>query len=678
MAGDLTRLLRPRSIAVVGGGSWCRHVVTQSRAIGFDGAIWPVHPSLSDIGGEPAYRSVIDLPAPPDAAFIGVNRIATIDIVSQLAVMGAGGAVCLASGFLEAQAESGDGAEMQRRLLDAAGTMRLIGPNCYGFLNLLDGAALWPDQHGSLRCDRGVAILTQSSNIALNVTMQQRGLPLAYVATIGNQAQTSLAELGAAMLEDPRVTALGLHIEGIDSIRAFEALAATAHGLGKPVVALKVGRSEQARAATISHTASIAGEAAGAEALLRRLGIGQVGSLPALLEVLKLLHVAGPLRSGRIGSLSCSGGEAGLIADAVVGYGLTFPALTEQQTEGLRDALGPMVALANPLDYHTYVWGDAPALTRAFRAMLDPGLAMVVLILDIPRRDRCDAHEWETTLRAMADAARGSGVPVAVAASLAENMPEDIAAMLIELGIVPFCGLAVAVEAMDVAAGLGMESPCSPAFLPTEAEWTRTLTESAAKARLAAAGLRVPAAARASTPKGAAICAETIGFPVALKGEGFAHKAEAGAVLLDLTTAQSVAEAARAMPCKSWLVEKMVTGPVAELLIGVVRDPAHGFVLTLAAGGTLTEVLDDSASLLVPASAEEVGSALRSLRIARVLDGYRGRPAANIDAIIAAVMGLQALVQQGAIEEIEINPLICTPEAAIAADALIRTGDTDD
>lgn len=152
----------------------------------------------------------------------------------QLREIGAGGAVCFASGFSEAQAETGDGADLQVALLEAAGEMPITGPNCYGFINYLDGALLWPDQHGGAPVESGVAVLTQSSNMAINISMQSRGLPLAYVATAGNQAQTGLAELGTALLQDPRVTVLVLHIEGIGDVHAFERLVRTARGWASP------------------------------------------------------------------------------------------------------------------------------------------------------------------------------------------------------------------------------------------------------------------------------------------------------------------------------------------------------------------------------------------------------------------------------------------------------------
>lgn len=672
---DLARLFRPASVAVVGGGAWCRAVLAQLRKARFSGPVWPVHPKADAVEGYPAFRSVDGLPAAPDACFIGVNRHATIEVVERLAARGAGGAVCFASGFSEAAAEDASGRGLQDRLLAAAGEMPILGPNCYGFINYLDGALLWPDQHGGVARERGVAIVTQSSNILINLTMQVRALPLAYVAAAGNQAQTGFARIGAALLDDPRVTALGLHIEGFGDIRAFEALCARARALGKPIVAIKVGRSAQAQAATVSHTASLAGGDAGAQALMDRLGVARVDDLPTFLETLKLLHFCGPLPSNRIACISCSGGEASLAADTALGHDLEFPPLTPRQRDELRAALGPMVALANPLDYHTYIWRDAPAMTRTWAAMMDPGVAMTMTVVDVPRGDRCDPSDWECTIEAAVGARARTGGNLAYVATLPELLPEALAERLAAEGVVPMMGLREAIAAIDAAARLGRPvAGEDPVLLAPAVADARTPSEAEAKAALAEFGLRVPRSERATTPAEAAAAADRVGFPVVLKGEGVAHKTEAGAVRLGLGDAAAVEAAAKAMPAGGFLVEEMITGAVAELLVGVTHDPAHGYVLTLGAGGVMTEILQDTRSLLIPASRASVAAALDRLKIAPLLRGYRGKPAAHLDAILDAVDAVQAYVtaNAGAVAECEINPLICTPDGAIAADALIR------
>ncbi len=673
---NLARLLRPKSIAVVGGGAWGTAVVEQCRRIGFDGPLWPVHPKRTEVAGMPAYATLADLPGIPDATFIGVNRVATVEVVQALRDMGGGGAVCFASGFREAQMETKDGADLQEALLAAAGEMPIIGPNCYGFINYLDGALLWPDQHGGQRCERGVAILTQSSNMAINLTMQDRGLPLAYMATAGNQAQQGLADIGTALLEDPRVTALGLHIEGIGDLRSFEAMAATARRLGKSIVALKSGRSEAAQAAAVSHTASLTGSDAGARALLDRLGIARVTSLSQLLECLKLLHFAGPLRSNRIASMSCSGGEASLVSDSALDHDIIFPALDADQRAGLRAVLGPMVALANPLDYHTFIWGDADRMGAAFTAITaGRDVDMGIIICDFPRTDRCDPSAWDCIIEGGARATAETGTPIALVATLPDACPEIFAERVVAAGLIPLAGLDEALCAIANAARLGSARDVpEPVLLPgPDLAETDVLSEADAKADLQRYGVPIPAAQRLEAlPAQPAEVSLTL--PVVLKGEGFAHKTEAGAVVLNLQSAEEVLAAMTRLKAPAYLVEEMITGGVAELLIGVVKDPAHGFVLTIAAGGVMTELMQDSVSLLLPVREEEVVAALGRLRIAALLRGYRGKPAADMAAIAKAVMAVQAYVTDHAatLQEVEINPLICTPDRAVAADALIR------
>ncbi|NCO21168.1 MAG: acetate--CoA ligase family protein [Rhodobacterales bacterium] len=670
----LERLLRPRTIAVIGGGGWCANLVEQCDKIGFKGKIWPVHPTRSEVSGRRAFASIDALPGVPDATFIGVNRHATVELVAALSARGAGGAICFASGFQEAVAELSDGADLQAQLLVAAGAMPILGPNCYGLINALDGAVLWPDQHGAVRVERGVAIVTQSSNIAINLTMQKRGLPIAYIVTVGNQAQTDLAEIGTALLEDPRVTALGLHIEGIGKLRRFEALAETARRLGKRIVALKVGASEQAQVATVSHTASIAGSDVGARAVLARLGIGQVSSLSVLLETLKLLHVTGPLASNRIASMSCSGGEASLMADTALGRDVIYPPLSVKQASELRAALGPRVALANPLDYHTYIWGDRTAMAACFSAMMAPDLALGVVILDFPRPDRCVAAQWEIVIDAVGDAQALRGVPMAIVASLPESLPEDTATRIMARGIAALSGLPDALDAIAVAAQ--NQEDTLPLLLPGPDGATRILSEAEAKAALSVFGIPVPRAVHAISPADAAVAAQGLTGLLVLKGEGFVHKTEAGAIRLGLQ-ATEIAAAAQAMGTSAFLIEEMIDGAVVELLVSALRDPAHGFVLTLGEGGTFTELLADTTHLLVPTNPKEITAALSRLRLAPRIDGYRGAPAADRSAIVSAVLAVQdyVIAHAGDLFELEINPLLCTPTRAVAADALIRLRD---
>ncbi len=669
MKPDLSRLLRPKSIAVVGGGAWCAQIILQSRRMNFSGRIDVVNPRGAVIEGVQSVMDMAGLSAPPDAVFVGVNRIATVDVVRSLSAMGAGGAVCFASGFSESAAEDEIGVDLQAALVAAAGDMPVLGPNCYGFINALDGALLWPDQHGCVAVERGVAILTQSSNIAINLSMQQRGLPIAYVVACGNMAQTSQAQIAAELLDDPRVTAIGLHIEGFGDLSEWHALTLKTRAKGVPLIALKVGRSEQAQQAAVSHTASMAGSDAGAQALLDRLGIGRADDLPTFIETLKLLHIVGRLDAPTLSSISCSGGEASLIADTAEGSGMVFPELTDTQQGALGAALGSMVALGNPLDYHTYVWRDVERMTAAWLPMAADHIGLTMIIVDYPHTD---ATDWVCATQAALAVRAQSRRPVAVVATLPELMPADVAEELMAGGVIPMSGLTEAVAAAAIAATL---PPVQTGILllPGADREGDLVDEAAAKEALAQVGLIVPKRVEVEGIAQLAAAARTLEGPLVLKVMGLAHKSEEGGVRLRVT-ADTVEGATRDMPEGAYLLEEMVEGAVAELLIGVLRDPAHGFVLTIGAGGVLTELWQDTSSLMVPADESAVEGALRSLRICPLIEGYRGKPAADLKAIIDAVMAVQAYVIANAdrVSEIEINPLMCTPDGAVAVDALLR------
>ena len=307
----LRRLLQPKTVAVFGGNSAVA-VVRQCKAIGFAGEIWAVSPTRAEMGGVPCVASISDLPGIPDASFVAAPPQASLQIVAELSALGAPGAVCFAAGFAEAGAE---GEALQKQLREAAGDMAIIGPNCHGFVNYLDGVALWPDEHGGQRTQRGVALITQSGNIALNLTMQQRGLDFAYVISIGNNSTLALGDYIDMLLDDPRVAAIGMHIEGIKDIAGFSAAAIKALHKKIPLLALKTGRSSLGAEITMSHTGSLAGSDRLYSSLFERVGVARCDTVPQFLETMKFMSLVGPLRESTLGSMSCSGGEASLVAD---------------------------------------------------------------------------------------------------------------------------------------------------------------------------------------------------------------------------------------------------------------------------------------------------------------------------------------------------------------------------
>ena len=619
-AARFARLLRPRSIAVIGGLAAAR-VAEQCDRMGFDGALWPVHPKQDRVAGRPVFRSVAELPAAPDAAFVGVNRHATVETVSALARAGAGGAICYASGFRE----SDDGAALQSALVEAAGEMPIVGPNCYGLLNLLDGIALWPDQHGGRRLgsdECGVAIVSQSSNMAISMTMQRRGTPRRLrrdrrqpgaARALAHRARPARRRPG----ERPRTAR-----RGFDSVAGFEALARRARERKVPVVVMKTGRSERGRAANLSHTASVAGSDAGADAFLRRLGFARARGIPEFLETLKLFHVHGGLGGFRIGVMCCSGGEASVLSDAVEDTRLALPALAPEHAAAVEETVHPLVAVANPLDYHTFNWGDGRALTGIFTAFARGGFDATMLVLDFPRTDRCDDAEWEITVDAFHRAMRSAGARGVIASTLGENLPEERAVQLARLGIAPLAGVREAFAAIECAATVGdawRAPPREPVVIhPCLPGEPVLLDEAAAKAWLGEFGVAVPRGAVAHDADEAAEIAASLGGPVVVKALGVAHKTERRAVRLGLREPAEVREAARELLVlgDSVLVERYETDVVAELIVGAHRDPQLGLLLSVGSGGTLVELVADTVTLLLPVAESEVREALSGLRCA--------------------------------------------------------------
>ncbi len=689
LAGDmLRRLFAPRHIAVVGGAT-AAEVVRQCRALGFAGSIWPVHPRHMHLEGLRCFPDVASLPEAPDASFIAVPREGTVEVVAQLAARGAGGVICYASGFAEA---GGAGDLLQRQLVQAAGGMALLGPNCYGMLNYLDGVALWPDQHGGERVSRGVAIVSQSGNIALNLTMQRRNLPLAYMVTVGNKAGVGIEDIVEALLQDPRVSAIGLHIEGLDDIEAFSQVALRALERGVPLVALKSGSSALGARTTISHTGSLAGPDGLYDALFRRLGVARVFDPVGLLETLKLLHVCGALPGRRIISASCSGGEASLVADLAQPRGLEMPAVPPHAHAALHAALGDQVVIANPLDYHTYVWGDLAAQTISFSALLQCRFDLHLLVLDFPRADRCASDAWQTTVDAWIAAQAHHPVACAVLASMPEGMPDAVARQLLARGIAPMQGLAECLNAVTHAALVGaararrseLQAVAGvPGSVSSAGRHSRLLDEVASKQALAAYGIPVPRGVMVADADAAVAAAMQLGYPVVVKrvSDTVAHKTETGGVVLNLDGASAVHAAVTAMvamPAVSdrFLIETMASDVVVECIVGVQRDTQFGLALTLGAGGVLVELLRDVATLLLPVSRADVLAALESLRCWPLMHGYRGRPVGDVDALVDAVLAVAAYAQAHAaqLQELDVNPVLVLPQGrgVLAVDAMIR------
>ncbi len=677
---DFTRLLSPKSAAFIGGGEAAR-ALEETIALGFEGDIWPVNPFKETLAGVPCFKHIEDLPGVPDVVFLAIPPEPTIEAVKLLAEAGCGGVICYASGF----AEIGEvGVDRQNRLLAAAGSMPVIGPNSYGCVSLLDGVVLWPDVHGAKRSEKGVAIIMQSGNITVSMSNQDRSVPLAILFSVGNQAQIGIAELTRALVQDPRITAVGLHVEAIGNMAAFAEAAQLAAVHKTPIVALKTGKSQKGAEVALSHTSSLAGSAAAYEALFDRLGVVSVDTLPNLMETLKFLSSYPSLPGKRIVSMSCSGGEAGLVADLTEQLGIETPAFSKADTAALYDVLGDKVTIDNPLDYHTYIWGDEEKLIGCYTAALKADVDAGIIIVDFPRRTTGAYFGWREAENAIIAAAKASGRPTALVSTLHEGLPQENRDRLMQGGVVPMLGMEEALLAIRAAAKVG-EAWRAGITLPLEAPEMLsgpvvTVDEFRSKKMLAAHGLQIPDGSLVRSATEAVAAAEALGYPVVVKAVSsqLAHKTEAGGVALNLMTGDAVQAAVERMAglADAFLVESMMSGVVGELIVGITREPGIGPVLLIGAGGVTAEIIKDSVLLTLPADDASIRRAIGRLKTSPLLTGYRGRPEGDIDAAVTAVAAIAAFAieQGGSLAELDVNPLMVLEKGkgAVAADALIR------
>ncbi len=677
----LERLLSPRSIAFVG-GTIAQMAIRRNLELGYEGDIWPVHPTRKEIAGFRTYPGIDQLPGVPDSAFVAVRRELTIDIVKQLSDAGAGGCVCYAAGF----AEMGDeGQLLQDQLVAAAGDMPLVGPNCFGFVNYLDKTALWPYLFGGKPVERGVALISQSGNIAMNLTMNKRSVNFTHVIGAGNQAVLGSADYIDALLQDDRVAAIGMYIEGIDDIEHFSRSALRALKQGVPIAVVKVGKTEASARQSGSHTSSLTGSDVLFDALFERLGIIRVSSLDRLLEILKVLVYGEGLKGRNIFSLSCSGGEASVIADLAAELDIEMKPFSDNQIKKLNDQFPNYVTVSNPFDYNTSIWGDRAAQEQCFTTSMQGEHDAALLIYDHPTVVSDEVEEWVTTIDAFIAAHKTTGMTAFVVCTISELLPQQIRDRLIAEGVVPLQGLDDALSALSAAAKYreflanGASAATIPDFSATaiaEGSKITWIDEQASKRMLHEAGVTVPNGDVGSAAETVTI-AERIGFPVVVKAVGVLHKSDVGGVILNLQNADEVADAVAKISRSSdqFLVERMTTGVIAELIVGIKRDDQFGPALVIGAGGVLVELVADSVSLLLPTDRNAVVKAVQSLSVAKLIKGFRGSGPGDMNAAVDAILAVAAFAEsrRDNLMELDINPLLVLPDGqgVVAVDALI-------
>ncbi|KII27627.1 acetate--CoA ligase family protein [Pseudomonas fluorescens] len=690
---NLKRMLAPRHVAFVGGRSMARALKRCAEG-GYLGQMWLVNPQHDNLEGVPCVRSIAELPCGPDAVFIATNRDLTLTCVAELAAIGTGGAICYASGFAETGAE---GQALQQQLLEAAGDMALLGPNCYGLLDYLHSAALWPVAHGGKAVEKGVAVLTQSGNFAYNLSMSDRSLPVAYMASVGNQAQLGVAELMDVLLDEPRVTAIGLHLEGLKNVPGFARAAHKALEKGIPIIALKTGVSQIGAELALSHTSSLSGSDALYDALFDRLGVIRVSGPVSFVETLKAAACGNLPAGNSLIALACSGGDAGLIADYAERNDLSLPKLDDGQIGELAQVLPSYANLVNPLDFTTAIWGDAEALDRMLDSALRTEADAAMLVLDYPAEFTGERKECDLLLDLYCKALERHGKTGFVTSAFPELLPAHARERLHAQGVAALQGVEDGLAAWGRIAGyqrnrqallaLGESAlvPLCPQALEGEGQ---LLNEWDSKQALRAFGLPTPNG-KLSTLDNALQDAQALGYPLVLKAVSaqLPHKTEAGAVALNLKDGSALSAALEKMrtsiaayaPDVSFdqlLLEPMAKPPLAELIVGIKRENDFGLALVIGAGGILVELLKDSRSLLLPTTDGAIRNALLSLRSAPLLQGFRGREAADLDALVAAIRAVADYACENAAQllELDVNPLLVGADGTTAVDALIRLG----
>jgi acyl-CoA synthetase (NDP forming) len=685
---NFQRLLKPRHIAFIG-GRYAIIAIDEARRRGFDGEMWAVNPKRSDLAGVPSVASIEDLPVKPDAVYMAIPASDVVEALRSLALLGAGGVVCFSAGFKEA-----GNIQEEKDLVEAAGDMALIGPNCYGIINYIDNSALWSFEHGGWSPGYGAAIITQSGMFSSDITMSQRSLPLAYMVSAGNQAVLGQEDFLEFFVDDPLVRAIGLHIEGLQDVPRFESAAFKALSKGIPVVVLKTGSSTIGSELTISHTGSLSGSAELYEALFARTGIISVSNPSQFLETLKFLCVVGAPKSKNLVGFTCSGGGATMLADYAEKIDLSFLPIDPAQEVELAALLPKIATVSNPLDYTTPIWGQDdltyPVFSKAISAV-EAGSA--VLVQDYPAVGLDNSKVfYQRDAIAFARATKEAGLPAAICATIPENMDIETRQLLISKGVAPMQGIHETLNAISTSVEWSqnrdqilLDRP-EPLSLNLGEGQQVTVSEPEGKAWLAANDFAVPQGKVVSGQKLGAVANE-LGYPLALKmvSPYLAHKTEAGAVVLNLSDAASAIKASIKMQADvgsynskavtdQFLLEVMSPKPLAELIVTLRRDPQFGIALVLGSGGILVELVGDAVTLLLPISPHDITRGLKKLRVSGLFNGFRGHPKADLEKVSLQIhrLCIAYTKHQDEVAEIEINPLFVYSDRVCAVDVLMH------
>ena len=692
----LERLLRPRSVAVVGAsdkpGALGTTLLSNLDANGFAGAVYPINPKRETLGGRTCLPGIEALPEGVDAAVLAIPRAGVLDAVKALAARKVGGVVIFAAGFAEGGAE---GLAEQReiaRIAHEAG-MVIEGPNCLGLVNYVDRIPLTFVETDARppAGQRAIGIVSQSGAMAavLGTMLLARDCGVSYSVSTGNEAASGVEDYIDWLIDQPDTHVIAMIVEQFRKPERFLAAAARAAAAGKPIVLLHPGTSSAARESAATHTGAMAGDYALMRAKVTRAGVIMAETLEELGDIAEIALRCPALPSGQTAVLGESGAFKALTLDLAESLGLPLAPLHDDDSPALRAALPPFVPVSNPLDITAQGLSEPAIYTRCLEALLDDPRVGTVLAGIIQAEAVTCAIKFPPILAAAT--AKPLTKPL-IFAGLDEGAavpPERIAALR-AAGIPWFPTTERALRAItrltqfsarDVA--VGTEAPLA---VPALANHAGVIPEYQAKALLGPLGIPFPAGIFAASADAAVTAAEALGYPVAMKAQAAAlsHKSDAGGVILNLADAAavraawdrmhaSVAAYSAAIQLDGVLIEAMGARGV-EMIVGAKNDPEWGPVLLAGFGGVTAEILGDVRLLAADMTAEAVEAELMKLKSAAILSGYRGAPALDVPALAQLIVTLgRVLRAEPAIREVDLNPVILHPkgQGVVALDALM-------
>jgi acyl-CoA synthetase (NDP forming) len=704
--GRLREFFAPQSIAIVGASDtsgWARFVALSSTAIGFTGPLLPVHPRHATALGRPAVPSLRDLAEPADLAFIMAPTHAVESVLHDAGAAGVRNAIVLASGFREAGPE---GRALEDRLVACARDqgVTLLGPNCLGFLNAHARTAPFALTIPLPLTPGPVGIALQSGALASVVLgfLRARAIGVSTLATVGNEAMISTADVLQYLAEDPDTRVICLFLEEIGDPVAFARAARAAEQAGKPIVALKVGSSPAGQQSALAHTGAVAGDDAVVSAFLADLNVIRVTSLEELLVTGALLGYARWPAGRRMGVLTVSGGACDLIADRACTQGLDIPPFAAATADAIAPHMPSFATVRNPLDATGYVLANSrtsvltPVDHALDAAVGDPGLDLVLFAgLSLPDARPPDerlAAALEARVAWVAQRISSSPVPVIPIGVTCTDVSPYAREVLGRHGLHQLGGIEFGLAAVGHAVRwtTRRQRPVQEGVrkvAPRAVSVTGPWSEARARDLLADAGVPVVPGELVTSAADAVRAAHRAGLPVALKicSAQITHKSDIGGVALNLRAddeiraaydrVRAAADQVPGAEVDGVLVTTMRSGGT-ELLAGVTVDPAFGPVLAVGLGGVWVEVLADTALRLLPADQAGVKRLLGELRGAPLLHGVRGTPPADLDALAGVITAIAdaALSLGSALRTLEVNPLRVAGAQIEALDVLVVTG----